>query len=458
MSNQLFASRSADRELSASRLGPPRALSAQAWPSLTQSPCFRGPGIAWRREAPLALRGLREPSGRVPRTLRSRGLVRLEAWPTESSQRAVLPTESSQRAVLPTESSQRAVLPIEKFQQEGLPTESSQRAGLPTEISQRAVLPTESSQRAVLPTESSQRAGLPTEISQRAGLPTEKSQRAGVPTESSQQVGLPTERSQRAGLPTERSQRVGLPTESSQQADLPTESSQRAGLPTESSQQAGLSKLRNPRTYRNAPITLHKVEVGLLGACKGRVDDLQDGGAKHSFPDPAPIPAYQVHLQAQPKQELDRLISANQSQPSVKILGLLGIHVLLVYGLTRVLKMARQCISSSLPLAIEPFPILGVSLLKPDLALELVFGAALVANIELTLAIFTFVVPPPPAPLTLPHLITQNYSLLSRSVSFWTLDEIQWALFLAGIGMMDILPDLALPTTHKKFLQENKQI
>jgi hypothetical protein len=28
-------------------------------PSLTQSPCFRGPGIAWRREAPLALRGLR---------------------------------------------------------------------------------------------------------------------------------------------------------------------------------------------------------------------------------------------------------------------------------------------------------------------------------------------------------------------------------------------------------------
>ncbi|PLW34991.1 hypothetical protein PCANC_19758 [Puccinia coronata f. sp. avenae] len=150
--------------------------------------------------------------------------------------------------------------------------------------------------------------------------------------------------------------------------------------------------------------------------------------AKHSFPDPAPIPAYQLHLQAQPKKELDRLISAKQSQPSVKILGLLGIHVLLVYGLTRVLKMARQCISSSLPLAIEPFPILGVSLLKPDIALELVFGAALVANIELTLAIVTFVVPPPPAPLTLPHLITQNYSLLSRSVSFWTPDEIQWAL------------------------------
>ncbi|PLW26231.1 hypothetical protein PCANC_22425 [Puccinia coronata f. sp. avenae] len=37
--------------------------------SLTQSPRFRGPGIAWRREAPLALlalRGLRSPTESPP--------------------------------------------------------------------------------------------------------------------------------------------------------------------------------------------------------------------------------------------------------------------------------------------------------------------------------------------------------------------------------------------------------
>ncbi|PLW10216.1 hypothetical protein PCASD_22748 [Puccinia coronata f. sp. avenae] len=156
--------------------------------------------------------------------------------------------------------------------------------------------------------------------------------------------------------------------------------------------------------------------------------------AKRSFLDPVQIPAYQAHLQAQLKRELDRLISANRCRPSVTILGSLGIHVPVIYGLTTVLRTACERVSSGSPLAIEPSPLLGASLLEPDLALALVCWAAFLANVELN-ASFRYL---RRSASDSPRPITKNSSFISRGLSFWTPEKIRSASFLAGVGMMGI--------------------
>ncbi|KAI9609331.1 hypothetical protein H4Q26_007281 [Puccinia striiformis f. sp. tritici PST-130] len=134
--------------------------------------------------------------------------------------------------------------------------------------------------------------------------------------------------------------------------------------------------------------------------------------AQRSFLDPAQIAVYQRYLQSQLKQELDRLISVNRCRPWVTIVGSLGIHVPVIYGMTTVLRNACERVTPASPLAIEPSPILGESLLEPDLALALICWAAFLTN--------------------------NNASFMARGLEFWTPEKIRSASFLAGIGMMGI--------------------
>ncbi|KNZ51791.1 hypothetical protein VP01_380g5 [Puccinia sorghi] len=161
--------------------------------------------------------------------------------------------------------------------------------------------------------------------------------------------------------------------------------------------------------------------------------------AKRTFLDPAQIGSYQKHLQSQLKRELDRLMAVNRCRPWVTIVGSLGIHVPVIYGLTTVLRTACDRASSGSPLAIEPSPILGASLLEPDLALALVCWAAFLANIELNASFRYLRRSLSSSSSSQPRMITtQTTSFISRGLSFWTPEKIRSASFLAGIGMMGI--------------------
>ncbi|KAA1109827.1 hypothetical protein PGTUg99_035535 [Puccinia graminis f. sp. tritici] len=162
--------------------------------------------------------------------------------------------------------------------------------------------------------------------------------------------------------------------------------------------------------------------------------------AKRAFLDPAQIAVYQRHLQSKLKRELDRLISENRCRPSVTIMGSLGIHVPVIYGLTTVLRTACERVPPGSPLAIEPSPILGESLLEPDLALALVCWAAFLVNIELNASFRYLRRSSASSDSSTPKTAqTRNQaSFIARGLSFWTPEKIRSASFLAGIGMMGI--------------------
>ncbi|OAV90860.1 hypothetical protein PTTG_02197 [Puccinia triticina 1-1 BBBD Race 1] len=162
--------------------------------------------------------------------------------------------------------------------------------------------------------------------------------------------------------------------------------------------------------------------------------------AKRAFLDPAQIALYQAHLQSQLKRELDRLISENRCRPAVTIVGSLAIHVPVIYGLTTVLRTACERVPPGFPLAIEPSPILGASLLEADLALALVCWAAFLVNIELN-ASFRYLrrsTAPSASSASTPSQIRNPTSFIARGLSFWTPEKIRSASFLAGVGMMGI--------------------
>ncbi|KAI7954703.1 hypothetical protein MJO28_005103 [Puccinia striiformis f. sp. tritici] len=161
--------------------------------------------------------------------------------------------------------------------------------------------------------------------------------------------------------------------------------------------------------------------------------------AQRSFLDPAQIAVYQRYLQSQLKQELDRLISVNRCRPWVTIVGSLGIHVPVIYGMTTVLRNACERVTPASPLAIEPSPILGESLLEPDLALALICWAAFLTNVELN-ASFRYLrrSSAKSSDPSSPSKSKNNASFMARGLEFWTPEKIRSASFLAGIGMMGI--------------------
>lgn len=161
--------------------------------------------------------------------------------------------------------------------------------------------------------------------------------------------------------------------------------------------------------------------------------------AKRKFLDPNQIPVYQAHLQSKIRQELDRLIVENRCRPSVTILGSLCVHLPVIYTLTSILRSACQRVPPGSALVLEPSPILGSSLIEPDLGLALICWAAFLINVELN-ASFRYLRRSTASDDRSPSQASaqSKTSFISRGLKFWNPETIRTASFLAGIAMMGI--------------------